>query len=262
MKLFDLDGMGIGLTGGAGYLGRAMALGLADAGATVVTCDLNESSLKALDAEVAKRERRGRVITLAVDICNEDMRREFLDRIETETGAIAGWINNAYSGATGLLQNATREQIETSVVNGLARVIEITRDVANRMIPRKAGAIVNLGSMYGMVSPQPDAYVNHQAFHNPPAYGAAKAGVLQYTKYAACHLGEHGIRVNAVSPGPFPSERVRSEEGFENQLANRVPLGRVGRPDELVGAMVFLLSSASSYITGHNLFVDGGWTAW
>ena len=116
--------------------------------------------------------------------------------------------------------------------------------------------------MYGLVSPQPETYEAFPEYHNPPAYGAAKAGVVQFTRYAACHLAPRGIRVNSVSPGPFPRAEIRAHAGFVAELAKRVPLGRVGDAEELAGPIAFLLSRASSFVTGHDLVVDGGWTAW
>jgi gluconate 5-dehydrogenase len=130
------------------------------------------------------------------------------------------------------------------------------------MIAQGRGSIINISSMYGTVSPQPTAYRERPQYHNPPAYGAAKAGVQQYTRYAACHLAPHGVRVNGISPGPFPHGQAARDEVFVAELEKRVPLGRIGRPEEIAGAAVFLLSDAASYITGHNLAVDGGWTAW
>jgi gluconate 5-dehydrogenase len=114
-----------------------------------------------------------------------------------------------------------------------------------------------------MVSPDPRIY-GSSGFDNPPQYGVAKAGLIQLTRYLACHLAPEGIRVNSVSPGPFPPiETVaREHPEFLKALENRVPLGRVGKPEEMAGVIVFLASNASSYITGANIPVDGGWTAW
>ena len=103
-------------------------------------------------------------------------------------------------------------------------------------------------------------YFNAEEFANPPHYGVAKAGIIQLTRYAAVHLAAHGIRVNSISPGPFPSKEVQKNADFIETLSKNVPLGRIGKPEELLGAVIFLLSSASSYITGQNIVVDGGWT--
>jgi NAD(P)-dependent dehydrogenase (short-subunit alcohol dehydrogenase family) len=99
--------------------------------------------------------------------------------------------------------------------------------------------------------------------NNPPHYGAAKAALLQYTRYAAVHLAPQGIRVNAISPGAFPPEVVQQRDpAFAAALTQKVPMGRLGTPEDLGGAVVFLASSAARFVTGANLPVDGGWTAW
>jgi gluconate 5-dehydrogenase len=185
-----------------------------------------------------------------------------LEKIEEKTGRLVGWINNAYEGHSGLLLDASEKDMLDSVEFGLVRVMGITQRVAKRMIAGGGGSIINISTMYGMVSPQPDTYLNFPKFHNPPAYGAAKAGLIQYTRYAACHLAKQGIRVNAISPGPFPHGEPAQEQGFIEELCRRVPMGRVGKPEDVAGAAVFLISNASAYITGQNLAIDGGWTAW
>jgi gluconate 5-dehydrogenase len=129
------------------------------------------------------------------------------------------------------------------------------------MEAKKQGVIINISSMYGIVSPDPRIY-GDSGYNNPPDYGAGKAGIIQFTKYAACHLAAKGIRVNAVSPGPFPGAEVQKNEAFITNLKNKVPLGRIGQPADLKGVVVFLASDASSYITGQNIIVDGGWTVW
>ena len=105
--------------------------------------------------------------------------------------------------------------------------------------------------------------VTNFSFNNPSFYGAGKAGLIQLTKYLACHLPDKGIRVNSVSPGPFPpQEIIKKHPDFYQKLINKVPLKRIGDPNELIGIVQFLLSDSSSYITGANIPVDGGWTAW
>ena len=114
--------------------------------------------------------------------------------------------------------------------------------------------------MYGIVAPQFDVYNDYPQFINPPHYGAAKAGVVQLTKYYASYLGNKNIQVNAVTPGPFPSETVQQSEGFIKKLEEKTALNRIGKPEDLAGAFVFLSSDASDFITGQNIIIDGGWT--
>jgi gluconate 5-dehydrogenase len=121
-----------------------------------------------------------------------------------------------------------------------------------------------LSSFWGqlqLVSPDPSIY-GDSGFDNPPNYGAGKAAIIQFTRFAACHLGKKGIRVNAIAPGPFPNEKVQQNTQFIENLKRKNPLGRIGYPDDIKGAVVFFASDASSFITGAVLPVDGGWTAW
>ena len=249
--MFDLAGKGIAITGGGGHLGAPIARAAAEVGATVVICGRDEATLD----EAARHSER--IVPIAADASTDEGIGIVLDRLEDAAGSIDGWVNNAYSGVAGNTLDASRARLAETVQSGLVDLMAATQLVAARM---SSGAIVNVASMYGLVSPRPDLYAAHSKYHNPPAYGAAKAGVVQFTRYAAVHLADRAIRVNCVSPGAFPKSTAPRE--FVARLEEQIPLGRIGRPSELVGAFLFLLSDASSYVTGHNLVVDGGWTAW
>ena len=256
----SLLGSGIGLSGGGTHLGRAIALGLANAGAKVVSFGRRPGPLE--ETVRLAQDPSGEILSEVADQhCDADLER-VLDRIAKEAGAVHGWVNNAYGGPSSPFLARNRAAVENSIESALSDVILVTEAAAERMRGGQGGAIVNVASMYGLVSPQPDSYKSYAQFHNPPAYGAAKAGVVQFTRYAACHLAKHGIRVNCVSPGPFPSPEVGRETAFIKELDRRVPRGRVGDAHELAGPVTFLLSAMSSIVTGHNLVVDGGWTAW
>lgn len=126
----------------------------------------------------------------------------------------------------------------------------------------EGSSIVNIASMYGMVSPDPRIY-GDSGQNSPVYYGAGKAGLIQMTKYLACHLADRNIRVNAISPGAFPNFSKEHVGGdFHKNLENKIPVSRIGKPEDLNGAIHFLLSDSSSYVNGANIPVDGGWTAW
>src|SRR5262245_63714003 len=184
--LFDLTGRGIGLTGGGGHLGRAMALALADAGAIVVIGGRRTEPLDHVAQDA--RGLKGRVIPKVADITDADAVDNMVASVVREVGKLDGWVNNAYSGVTGDLFAATPEQARRTMEVGFVGPFQALQAVARAMKPNRRGSIVNVASMYGCVSPQPATYKETPAFHNHPAYGAAKAAIIQFTKYAACHL--------------------------------------------------------------------------
>lgn len=246
-RMFDLGGQVVVVTGGGGHLGRAITRALTDAGATVVACARGRASLASVE-DIAE--------TVVADVTVRADIETVIEHAES-LGSLTGWVNNAYAGPDTQPLSLDGNALQKILHVGLTSVMVCTRLARDHMTA--GGAIVNIASMYGVVSPRPDVYEHHPEYHNPAAYGAAKAGVIQFSRYAACHYAASGVRVNAVSPGPFPAV---DEPDFEEALSKQVPLGRIGAPSEVSGPVVFLLSDAASYVTGHNLVVDGGWTAW
>lgn len=258
---FDLTGRGIVLTGGGGHLGHAMTLALARAGATVCIMGRRLEPLRKVREDAG--ELASRIILSQGDASHEQDLLAAVAALEEHGAPLRGWVNNAYYGTSELLGAMTREGIRKTFDGGVIDAMLATQLAAERMRAHgQGGAIVNIASMYGIVSPDPAAYAAHPQFHNPPAYGAAKAALLQFTRYAGVHYAQDGIRVNAISPGPFPAPAVQREKAFISELERRTPMRRIGVPSELAGAIVFLLSDASSYMTGQNVIIDGGWTAW
>ena len=138
----------------------------------------------------------------------------------------------------------------------------MSREVGTAMENVGGGSIVLFSSMYGYVSPDPRIYEEPMNV-NPIEYGVGKAGIVQMTRYMAVHWAKKNVRCNCISPGPFPSSDVQQTNPlFIERLAHKVPMGRVGSQHEVAGAVNFFLSDASSFITGQNLFIDGGWTSW
>ena len=182
-----------------------------------------------------------------------------VERILRDQGRLDICVNLAFASSAAPFDEMTAAQWESGLrVTGLGAFL-VGREAGRVM--GEGGSIVQIASMYGLVSPDPRAYPEGVGV-NPPDYGFAKAGVLQLVRYQAVQLAPRGVRVNAISPGPMPGPSARAMPGFEQQLAQRVPLGRVGSPSEIGGAVAFLASDASSFVTGSNLVVDGGWTAW
>lgn len=160
------------------------------------------------------------------------------------------------------LESLPPEEFQRTFDRGLTPTFVFCRALAERMKGRGAGAFVLFASMYGVVAPDPRIY-RAPMTPNPIDYGAAKAALLQMTRYLAVHYGPVGLRFNCVTPGPFPNPAVQqSDPAFIADLSRKTALGRIGAPEEVVGPTLFLLGDGASYVTGHSLVVDGGWTVW
>lgn len=261
---FDLTGRRAIVTGGAGHLGTALSNGLAAAGAHVHLIGRNAAKLDATAAAITARGQSAEFTVL--DLTDITAVQAFTAECATRGDAIDILVNNAYAGPTGTLQSSTAADyagsfhIAVTVAAELVRGLEPCLKAA--VAARGDASVINIASMYGHVSPDPAIY-GTSAQNSPPHYGAAKGALLQYTRYAAVHLAPQRIRVNAISPGPFPPLRFRAEKpDFYKHLISKVPMRRIGTPPDMIGPLVFLASGHAQYVTGTNICVDGGWTAW
>jgi len=261
---FRLDGRVAFLSGASGHLGQGMAVALAEAGAHVVLNGRNAAALETLRAQLQERGLPASVACF--DVTDENAVEKQIAVIGQQRGRLDIIVNNASHGRAGSMQSTTLTDLEAAYQVNVAapfRIIQAAIPLLRESAKSTAGSsVVNIASMYGSVSPDPSIYGTSGA-NNPPSYGAAKAALIQLTRYAACHLASEGIRVNCISPGPFPALRyLQNDVAFHDRLKAKVPMRRTGDPRELLGPLLFLASDASSYVTGVNLAVDGGWTAW
>jgi NAD(P)-dependent dehydrogenase (short-subunit alcohol dehydrogenase family) len=264
LSQFRLDGRVAFLSGATGHLGKLMARALAGAGAHVVLNARGQDALESLAAELVSCGKQASIACF--DITDEDAAKTHVSKIEEKHGRLDILVNNANSGGSGTSDSAAVEDFQKAYrVNVIAtfQLLQLSLPLLKESGKRTGGAsVVNIASMYGSVSPDPSIYGASGA-NSPPYYGAAKAGLIQLTRYAACHLASDRIRVNCISPGPFPAAKfLERDPKFHDRLAAKVPMRRTGNPQEIQGPLLFLASDASSYVTGANLAVDGGWTAW
>ena len=267
--MFGLSGRTALVTGAGGHLGGAMVRALAGAGARIYLAGRSLAPLETLAAELndtRTAEAGASAQVLQMDVTDAASVEVGLARITEESGRLDVLGNNAHSGKTGTLESARAEDYTNAFAVSVQSMAELVRKalplLRHAVSESGQASVINISSMYGMVSPDPSIY-GDSGHNSPPYYGAAKAAILQYTRYAAVHLAEEKIRVNAISPGPFPKARVAETmpELWET-LNRKSPMKRVGQAREIGGAAVFLASDAASYVTGINLPVDGGWTAW
>jgi NAD(P)-dependent dehydrogenase (short-subunit alcohol dehydrogenase family) len=269
--LFSLEGRTAVLTGASGFLGRTMARTLLQNGARVVVLGRSDR-LVTTAAQWAEEFGAPAVSAHQVDMYDLDALGLVLDRIAAEESRLDVLINNAhelgpatgFNTPTGRLEEATLDQWMRNLTGGVYWPALATQKLGARMQQARAGSIINIATMYAVVAPSPRLYEGKTAL-NPPGYSASKAALVAFTRYVASFWGAYGIRANAILPGPFSNTEndgpntVRDTD-FLRRLTERTCVGRVGLPHELAGALLFLASDASSFVTGHSLVVDGGWT--
>jgi len=255
--LFCLSGRVALVTGGAGHLGTAISRALAEAGATAVIASRNLAECRRL---AARLEADGlRALTVRMDVTSDASVKRALAEVKRRAGRLDIVVNNAYACVPKRLGELTPTEYTRTLDGCLTSAFRVANAALPLIEKSPAASIVNISTMYALVSPDPATYEG-TPYMSPPGYGEAKAGMIQMTRYLAAYLALRGVRVNAVSPGPFPHGKSASDRKFMKRLAECCLLGRTGRPEEIGGAVLFLASDASSFITGQNLVVDGGWT--
>lgn len=258
-ELLSLKGKTAVVTGGAGYLGTAICETLAELGASLVLASRDKEKCERKAAELEKQF-GVRAVGLGVDLLKKGSAPALVEEVHKRFPDIDILVNNAWSGNKNSWESINEDDWNYDIDMSLNSVFRLTK-AAFEDLKRSRGVILNVASMYGHIGPDYRIY-DGKEFANPPSYGAAKAGVLQFTRYLASFLSPHGIRVNAMSPGAFPHPPTQKHEGFMQKLGSKNPMNRIGQPDELKGAVALLCSNAGSYITGQNICVDGGWAIW
>lgn len=256
--LLDLRGRTAMVTGASGHLGRALARGLAEAGCRLVVSSREKSRAEQIARQLPPLEDREH---LGVALDQQEavsLERGFAEAVE-RAEAIDILVNNGHEPLAADWSDVTAEQFTRQLANATGYFL-LARLLRNHAVWRGTpGNVIMIGSMYGLVGSYPDAYEGICPA-SPAAYHALKGGVVHLTRHLAVYWAKDRVRVNCLSPGPFPPPRAPA--AMVERLKTRSPMGRMGNPHELKGAVVFLASDASSYMTGQNLVVDGGWTAW
>jgi NAD(P)-dependent dehydrogenase (short-subunit alcohol dehydrogenase family) len=262
-----LDGRVAVVTGALGRLGPVWCEALLDAGATVV--GLDRAGAPRSEAYDSLQRRVGsRLRLMEADVLDRASLLAVRERCEEEPGPATVLVNNAgVDQPPGPAVTHRIEDIPLEVFRGVLEVnlvgaFQVAQVFGPGMLRSGKGSIVNIGSLYASVAPDPRFYDHLAAdppFLKPPAYGASKAALVNLTRYLATHWGPQGVRVNALSPGGVEGGQ---DPEFRRKFVDRVPLGRMAAPDDLRGPLIFLASDASSYVTGIELRVDGGFTSW
>lgn len=242
------------VTGGAGLLGREAVHGLRDFGALVYVADIDEQKARELATTPRIRVAPG-------DMTSEAGVRAVIGNVIAEAGRIDILVNSAYPRTAdwGLaFEKVPFASWNANVAAQLGGTFLCCQIAAEHMKSRRSGSIINIASTYGVVAPDFSIYEGTE-MTMPAAYSAVKGGIITFTKYLATYYAKHGVRINALSPGGIFDNQ---DPAFVERYNRRTPQGRMAAPSEMVGGVVYLASDASSYVTGQNLMIDGGWTAW
>jgi len=262
--LFRLDGRVAIITGAAGLLGMQHAYALGDLGAHVVLTDISDNLNQRQTHEIAQKN-SVQVVTLAADVTQRESWDAVLSRVMRDFGRVDVLVNNAAFTNQSQSADFAAPFPEFPLVDW-QQILEVNltgtflgcQVIGQQMLEQQSGSIINLASLYGVVSPNHRMYPD-TGIYQPVAYSVSKAGVLALTRYLATLWADKGVRVNSITPGGVFNEHSGL---FYERYCQLSPAGRMADKTEMRGAIVYLASDASAYCTGHNLIVDGGWTAW
>ena len=257
-KLFDLTGKTALVIGGTGILGSKFCEGLAEFGANVVIADIEKSKIYALAKKINKNY-SVTTLPLFMDVTNKKSVNQEIETVLKKFKRIDVLVNSAYPRNKDYgkkFEDTKLESWQENIDMNLGGTFLVTQIVAKQMMRQKAGSIINLGSIYGLVGPDFSIYKGTE-WTNPSEYSVIKGGIISFTRYLATYLAPYNIRVNCISPGGIYE---KDSKLFLRRYSKRTPLGRKAKAEEIVGGLIYLASDASSYVTGHNLVIDGGWT--
>lgn len=267
MEMFSLKNKVAIVTGALGLIGKEHCKALAEAGASVVVADMNEN-----DCSQFAETLDNNVIGIGIDVTSKESLENAKTELLAKYGKIDILVNNAAindmfenpkaASELSKFENYPLELWQKSINVNLTGVFLCSQVFGKVMADQNSGSIINIASTYGITAPDQSLYIQEdgtQAFYKPPAYSATKGGVIMFSRFLASYWGDKGVRVNTLSPGGVENGQ---DDHFIKKYSNKTPLKRMAAPSDYKGAIIFLASDASTYMTGANLVVDGGWTSW
>ncbi len=266
-EIFSLKNKIAIVTGAAGLLGKQHCNALAEAGANIIAVDLDETK-----ADEIVKNYSVKSFGIGIDITNKKSVSDLKEKVLKEFGRIDILVNNAaindmFENPTAAaelskFENYPLELWQKSLDVNITGTFLCSQIIGTEMAKTGKGSIINIASTYGIVAPDQSLYKDEkgiQNFYKSASYPVTKGAVISFTKFLASYWGKKGVRVNSLSPGGVQNNQ---EKYFINNYSQKTPLGRMAQPTDYKGAIIFLASDASGYMTGANLIIDGGWTAW